>query len=1270
MFEENKEIPINAKCINNLKSEFSQFDCNDENMFNGECNKLLLKKEVLERKCTVNDDNNLYPTLNDTNFNIKIASKKEFQDTKYDGVIYDNIKEYADELSNLDFELEPHQQFVKNFLSFQTPYNSLLLFHGLGSGKTCSAIGVCEEMRNYMKQSGLFKPIIIVASKNVQDNFKLQLFDETKIALVNNVWTINSCVGNTLIKEINPTSNKALTKDKIIRQIKALINKYYIFLGYGQFANYIIKVSNVENIVNKGGKNINSIIRRKLKKEFDERLIVIDEIHNIRKSEDNENKKVAINLELLVKNTDNMRLLFLSATPMYNSYKEMVWLLNVMNMNDRRGKIDVSQVFDNEGNFKEHGEELLVMKSTGYVSFVRGENPYTFPYRVYPNLFAKQHTFPYYKYPSYQMNLKKISEECKSRILSIYLNQLRKCDKKCGKCQYCIYIYLISYMRNKEYNMIRKGKIIKLPSFQNMEKFGYTHLQDPLRALVISYPYDKLSTIMNNVYESNDELKQHTPDIEEDDSSSPISEIIQSGGNFNIEPDEFTGKKGLMRIMNFEDSNTPPLKGHFTYKEDAIEKYGKIFSYDKIGDYSVKIKCLLDSITKNNTVAEGVILVYSQYLDGGLIPIALALEEMGFTRYGNDVKSLFKSRETPIIDVRTMKAPIDKKDFIPAKYSLITGDKRISPDNDFEVKAIINDENINGNKVKVILISRSGAEGIDFKYIRQIHIMEPWYNLNRIEQIIGRGVRNKALKKLPFEKRNVQIFIHGTILGEDNEEEAADLYVYRFAELKATLIGKVTRLLKENSVDCILNHDQTNFTQENFSRYNNIPVKQILSTGLTINDFKIGDTPYSSACDYMENCDYNCIPDNKVDEINMDTYNEYFIHTNNDKIIQKIKMLIKNSFFYKKKELIHSIQTPKKYPLVQIYAALSKLINDDYEYINDRYGRPGRLINVNEYYLFQPLELHNKNISIFERSVPIDYKNTDIVIELDNTMIDHHKPAIDINNTVDKLMEQLLYKYDVVKEYNNLNIVARGDNDWYKYAGVVINKFSIEYPEMIKYFNYLVTSHIIEELFFSEKYDILNYVFSLDNIPTDTFIWEIKNYFDKQLIISNNNTYFIMFNLDKIKVLMLQNNKWKDATREDLRTMIQDKDTNYLLKLDINKYNKYIGFMGYNRKNTALVFKTKDMEAKRDSGAYCEEAGKEKSIQKLNLILNNNKYTSANTKQIKDNKGKVIQRAITQIELCVMQEFILRYYNIIIKDDKHWFINPELALYFKLYKLL
>jgi hypothetical protein len=283
-------------------------------------------------------------------------------------------------------------------MSFNTPYNSLLLYQGLGTGKTCTAIGVAEEMRDYLNQMGVTKKIIIVASPNVQDNFRLQLFDERKMKLVDGLWNIRSCTGNKLLREINPMNMKGLTKEKVVSQIKVLINSAYSFMGYIEFANYIEKVQQVQVDV-KSEKERLRRKRRNLRNEFDGRLIIIDEIHNVRMTNDCENKIVAEKLLQLVSSAENMRLLLLSATPMYNTYKEIIWLLNLMNMNDRRAVIEIRDIFDADGNFRKNeageeiGKELFIRKATGYISFVRGNNPYTFPYRIYPSTFSPKHSF-------------------------------------------------------------------------------------------------------------------------------------------------------------------------------------------------------------------------------------------------------------------------------------------------------------------------------------------------------------------------------------------------------------------------------------------------------------------------------------------------------------------------------------------------------------------------------------------------------------------------------------------------------------------------------------------------------------------------------------------------------------------------------------------------------------------------------------------------------------------------------------------------------------
>ena len=135
--------------------------------------------------------------------------------------------------------------FCRNFLSFNTPYNSLLLYHGLGSGKTCAAVGIMEETRSYFKQLGIKKQIFVLAQPNVQTNFKTEIFDKRKLNEINKTWTLKSCIGEKLLKEFNINSVKN-TKESIAKSINDMIRISYKFIGYDEFASYITQLSNIE----------------------------------------------------------------------------------------------------------------------------------------------------------------------------------------------------------------------------------------------------------------------------------------------------------------------------------------------------------------------------------------------------------------------------------------------------------------------------------------------------------------------------------------------------------------------------------------------------------------------------------------------------------------------------------------------------------------------------------------------------------------------------------------------------------------------------------------------------------------------------------------------------------------------------------------------------------------------------------------------------------------------------------------------------------------
>ena len=655
--------PIPELTTDNIEDVFdANFKTTDILIDDDKYNIFLNKKELLNRDViSKNPDeyDTLYPSLDDPNFNIKISQRKEFNDNKYDGTLYD-IEEQAKKLCDADFELAPHQSFIKNFLSFQTPYNSLLLYHGLGTGKTCSAISVAEEMRTYLKQLGMTQRIIVVASPNVQDNFKLQLFDSRKLKLMDGLWNLTACMGNKYLKEINPMNMKGLTKEKVILQINRIINDSYIFLGYTEFANYIAKKSACDD-----GSKTGMI--RKLQKNFSNRLIIIDEVHNIRIGDEKQDKRVAQELMKLVKYVNNLRLLFLSATPMYNSYKEVVWLLNIMNMNDRRSTIELKDVFDKNGNLligpdgTNIGEEIIRRKSTGYISFVRGENPYTFPYRIFPSLFSIENTFKELSYPRKQLNGKKLIQPLEH--LDVYVNTA-------GSYQEKAYEYIINTIKEKS-GKTKSG----LPSFENMEAFGYTLLQKPIQALNMVYP--------NKVF---DEGKEINPKI-------------------------LLGSEGLRKTMKFTETTNPPTRKNFEYKPSS---YGPIFAPDNIGQYSSKIK----GITTNIVSSDGIVLIYSQFIDGGLIPMALALEELGFKRFGTKASNLFKTPPHKAIDSKTFLTKEEMEnpaEYSPASYTMITGETALSPDKVFDLKTLTDEDNKYGQKIKVVLISMTGAEGIDFK---------------------------------------------------------------------------------------------------------------------------------------------------------------------------------------------------------------------------------------------------------------------------------------------------------------------------------------------------------------------------------------------------------------------------------------------------------------------------------------------------------------------------------------------------------------------------
>jgi len=832
-----------------------------------------------------------YPIYTDPNFNLKIAGKSEFQEIYEPSKLsLEELLEYDKDRETTTFSLNSHQLFVRNFLSLNTPYNNLLLYHGLGTGKTCTSIAVAIEKIRYMRDTNVHHKIAVVASPNVQDNFKKELFSEKDLKGSDDEWRLITCVGKEILEMVHPT-NDTIDKQRLVIKIQAFISEWFDFVGYTKFSNMITEAMKKDNIGS-----------------FNDNLIIIDEIHNIRVSEDSKNKRIAESLVTLVKNTRNVQLLLLSATPMFNDYKEIVWLTNLMNLNDNRPIVAIKEVFDSNGNFvvDDSGEEIglkkFVRKISGYVSFVQGEDPINFPFRIFPSQFDAKQSLLKSSYPTIQFDGSDIVVPMKH--IDLYTVQL-------SEYQTSVYEYFMQSLNLSKLN-------------EDGEKIGYQKFQIPLNILNICYPNELFDDI-----QTDKTIKAHKNDI--------VNGL---------------GKDGLERI--FQSVQSLP----FVYDKEYVDKYKRIFSPSEIIKYSTKIKNICDAVT----TSEGVTLIYSEKIYSGVLPVALALEEMGYARHGT--ANLLSNKKNAQL-----------------KYAMITGNSLYSPSNKAEIEACVHQNNMNGDKIKVIIISRAGSEGIDLKYIRNVHILEPWYNMNRIEQVIGRAIRNRSHILLPPEKRNCSIYLYGTLM--KGGVESIDLYIYRHAEAKSINIGKVSRVLKETAIDCLL-------TKKEDVRYfkNDVThIPQLLSNKERIS-FDIRQKPFSSSCDYMESCTYKCMMYDKQfqkldfnDDTDMTTYNSHHIALNTNNVVMKIKDLFKEKYVYTKYDIINRICYNKPYSIRIIDTALNDLVSNKLMVVFDRYQRQGKIIKINDMYLFQPGEIANTSISLEDRSKPVDYKNEKLLIK-------------------------------------------------------------------------------------------------------------------------------------------------------------------------------------------------------------------------------------------------------------------------------------------------
>jgi hypothetical protein len=711
-----------------------------------------------------------YPDLDDTDFTSKITNNKEFLIHKIpDYPIVTNAEEFNAVSTKLcgKFDKMLYQHFIGQFLSYRTPYRSALLYHGVGVGKTCSAITITEALLSSQVSS---EPMIwVIMPQALKTSFKSQVFSLDDFETLEGL--ANQCTDHNYIKLLNiyKSTLGVENKEKLKSELKALLKTRYDIFTYDRFAKYI-----KDNYT-----NTNKIVENK--------VIIIDEAHNIRST----NKKVKdtyVALMNCLEKGKNNRLVLLSATPMYNEPRDILELLKLLLINDKRHAIlqENKKIFNSKTfNIEDANVAELIRNLSGrYISYLKGKNPFSFALKLNPSISGIK---VLEKAPTRDMTNKAIKKES--------IGWLKNIDDE-------IVISTLGEAQKKLVNSLEK------------------------------IAFDVSDSDGSDVDGSGDDAMDSDGDVsDDDDKQNNNMKLLQP---MNIVYDTDIGIKGFYNFFS-KTKDTDPIELKYT------EGYKNALLPDKehLGKYAGKFLNVCNFIRKS----KGIVVIYSRFLISGIIPIAICLEHLGYSREGanNILKNADIVKDKPIYEgVRN------------PKYCILTSDKKEymgTTKIDDLIKIINSEANHNGAKIKVILITPVASEGLSFFNTREIHLIEPWYHFNRADQIIGRGIRNCRHNSLAIENRNVSVFMHASV-NDDESRESIDINAFRISTRKYIESKKVDKIIMDNAIDCHLMKN-INYFPKTLFKMDNVNIQT--SQGAVIKYNFGDDDKYEPKCNVIVN---------------------------------------------------------------------------------------------------------------------------------------------------------------------------------------------------------------------------------------------------------------------------------------------------------------------------------------------------------------------------------------------------------------------------------
>lgn len=755
------------------------------------------------------------------------------------------------DMSKNSRELLEHQKIVRDYLLAETPYRGLLLYHGLGSGKTCSAIGVAESLLST-------RHVYVMLPASLQQNFRGEIRKcGDPVYKFENYWEMKSMSqpeNRELAKSMGiseaylakhgkfyatipdrPSNFSTLdlnTQRTISEQIDDVLDQRFTFINY--------------NGINKS--NVDSILPPDQPRMFDNSVIIIDEAHDFIGNVVND-REIKRKLYDMIYHAKECKVVCLSGTPVINRANEIAYLMNLIRGPIERIIIPTKQAISwDEGMMTGFFRKLLDVDTIEFNSVKRQilltRNPPRFEsvYNEKNERIAVRFNKDFEQKPDMKEWVKTWKEKFENEFGGIELDSDEKMvvdELECLPSKYEDFVNTFVDGLNIKNPMLFARRIQGLVSYFRTadERLLPKRIEEENTLVKIPMSEEQFLRYLEARWievQSETRKGRMKTDLNENYGSYRMTSRLVC--NYALPPE--------MRIEIPEgydestDLSNPEVRKQLKITAEQTsdkirEKPDKFLSEAALAIYSPKMLQMLKDV-KANLGEVGKFnnqFIYSQYLAlEGLGIFSLVLEANGFQQY-RIIKQNGQWIEDP-----------EMKPDLPAFafYSGGTSD-RSKEERDLYRQIFNNDyesgfpqslkDSIKTRRLCVLMATKAGAVGINLKNVRNVYITEAYWNPALIEQAIGRAIRICSHATLPLDQRTVKVKIYLTVFSDEQSKTqegpnivpirrsdmvlkrydggepretfmTSDEFLWEVSYEKGRIVKNIAHLLKQSAIDC------------------------------------------------------------------------------------------------------------------------------------------------------------------------------------------------------------------------------------------------------------------------------------------------------------------------------------------------------------------------------------------------------------------------------------------------------------------------------------